>query len=55
MGKEQLGRSRGNGSQGTGEDLDKMVQMLNEQHFICIENIEMETIEIEEEHSFYVK
>ena len=42
-------------AQGTGEDLDKMVQMLNEQHFICIENIEMETIEIEEEHSFYVK
>ena len=39
----------------TGEDLDQMVQMLNEQHFICIENIEMETIEIEEEHSFYVK
>ena len=42
-------------AQGTGEDLDQMVQMLNEQHFICIENIEMETIEIEEEHSFYVK
>ena len=42
-------------AQGTGEDLDQMVQMQNQPHFICIEKIAMATIEIAEAHSFYVK
>ena len=42
-------------AQGTEESLDKMVQMLREQRFIWIEDVEMKEMEVEVESGFYVK
>lgn len=37
------------------ESLDKMVQMLREQRFIWIEDVEIKEMEVEVESGFYVK
>ena len=42
-------------AQGTEESLDKMVQMLREQRFIWIEDVEIKEMEVEVESGFYVK
>ena len=42
-------------AQGTEESLNKMVQMLREQRFIWIEDVEIKEMEVEVESGFYVK